>query len=198
MGTGPYRSRQRSACGIDLEAVEVGEVAVAGNAGRAMLVIKLVVAGRGPREKFKGAIRQIERSLKVRILAYLVLQISEERDGVRLHSLNLIRSGLLGLPQRGGWCRGLLGLSQVSFRLLTTRLRLAWLAGDVANHRQHGRAARCCVRPRIVVRRRKIGICALAPAANASTEAAAPMSTAARNLPRIVFMQFLPFGLVVG
>ncbi len=63
--------------GIDLEAVEVGEVAVAGNAGLAMLVIKLVVAGRGPVERFKSAIRQVERLLKVRILAYLVLQISE-------------------------------------------------------------------------------------------------------------------------
>jgi hypothetical protein len=99
MGTGPV--------GIDLEAVEVGEVAVAGNAGLAMLVIKLVVAGRGPREKFESAIRQIERLLKVRILAYLVLQISEERDGVRLHILNLIRSGLLGLPQRGAGVGGL-------------------------------------------------------------------------------------------
>ena len=89
------------AIGIVLEAVEVGEVAVAGNADRAVLVIKLVVAGRGPRDKFESAIRQIERVLKVRILAYLVLQISEERDGVRLHILNLIRSGLLGLPHRG-------------------------------------------------------------------------------------------------
>ena len=35
-------------CGIDQEAVVVGEVAVAGNAGLAMLAIKLVVAGRGP------------------------------------------------------------------------------------------------------------------------------------------------------
>ena len=114
-----------------------------------MLVIKLVVAGRGPVEKFKSAIRQIERLLKVRISAYLVLQISEERDGVRLHILNLIRSGLLGLPQRGGGVGGL-GVVQVSFAASPVAC-LAWLAGDVANHRKHGRAARCCVRPRIVV-----------------------------------------------
>ena len=117
----------QSPVGIDLEAVEVGEVAVAGNAGLAMLVIKLVVAGRGPREKFKSAIRQIERFLKVRILAYLVLQISEERDGVRLHSLNLIRSGLLGLPQRGAGVGGL-GVDAEFIRSLTGRL-LPRLAG---------------------------------------------------------------------
>jgi len=145
-----YRSRQRIACGIDLEAVEVREVAVSGNAGRAMLVIKLVVARRRPLQKFKGAIRQIERSLKVRILAYLVLQISQERDGGRVHSLNLIRSGLLGLPQRGAVVQAFGGAAAFA-RLLTTRLRLARLAGDVANHRQHGRATRRCVRPRIVV-----------------------------------------------
>ena len=79
-----------------------------------MLVIKLVVAGRGPLEKFKSAISQIERLLKVRISAYLVLQISEERDGVRFHSFNLIRRGLLGLPQRGAGVRGL-GVVQISF-----------------------------------------------------------------------------------
>ena len=150
------RSRQRHTLtsvigGIDQEAVVVGEVAVAGNAGLAMLVIKLVVAGRGPVEKFKSAIRQIERLLKVRISAYLVLQISEERDGVRLHSLNLIRSGLLGLPQRGAGVGGRVGGGADFIRSLTGRLHLAWLAGDVANHRQHGRFTRRCVRPRIVV-----------------------------------------------
>ena len=60
-----------------------------------MFVIKLVVAGGGPMEKFEAAIRQIERMLKVLILAHLVLQVSEERDGVGLHGLNLIRRGLL-------------------------------------------------------------------------------------------------------
>ena len=49
---------------IDQEAVEVGKVAVAGNAGCAMLVIKLVVAGRRALEKFESAISQIERILK--------------------------------------------------------------------------------------------------------------------------------------
>jgi hypothetical protein len=43
-----------------------------------------------------------------------------------------------------------------------------------------------------------VAFCAIAPVANANTEAAAPMSIGARNLLRIVFMQFLPFGLVVG
>ena len=119
--------------GIDLEAVEVGEVAVAGNAGLAMLVIKLVVAGRGPRDKFESAIRQVVRALKIRILSYLVLQITGNRDEVRLHGLNLIRSGLLGLPQRGGGVGGL-GVDAEFMPSLTSRLRLAWLAGDVANH----------------------------------------------------------------
>ena len=54
-----------------------------------MFVIKLVVAGGGPREEFESAIRQIERLLKVLILAYLVLQISEERDGVGLNMLSI-------------------------------------------------------------------------------------------------------------
>ena len=45
-----------------------------------------------------------------------------ERDGVRLHSLNLIRSGLLGLPQRGAGVGGL-GVGAVFIRRLTTRLR---------------------------------------------------------------------------
>ena len=102
-----YRRRLNTTVRIDLEAVVIGEVAEAGNASRAMLVIKLVVAGRGPVEKFESAISQIERLLKVRILAYLVLQISEDRDGVRLHALNLIRSGLLGLPERGAGVGGL-------------------------------------------------------------------------------------------
>ncbi len=103
-------------------------------------------------EKFESAIRQIERLLKVRILAYLVLQISDERDEVRLHRLNLIRSGLLGLPQRGAGVGGL-GVAADFIPSLTCRLRLAWLAGDVANHRQHGRPLQLVVRPRIVVRR---------------------------------------------
>ena len=38
-------------------------------------------------------------------------------------------------------------------RLLTSRLRLAWLAGHVANHRQHGRASDGCVGPIVVWRR---------------------------------------------
>jgi hypothetical protein len=37
----------------------------------------------------------------------------------------------------------------------------------------------------------------MAPAVNASIDAATPMSSSVRNLPRIVFMQFLPFGLEV-
>ncbi len=101
-----------------------------------MFVIKLVVAGGGPREKFESAIGQIERLLKVLILAYLVLQISEERDGVRLHGLNLIRSGLLGLPQRS--TEVVCGSGAVFIRLLTGKRVRVWLAGDVANHRQHG------------------------------------------------------------
>ncbi len=115
-----------------------------------MLVIKLVVAGGGLCNSFESAIRQVVRALEVRIISYLVLQISEERNGVRLHSLNLIRSGLLGLPQRGAGVGGLGGDAAFA-RLLTSGLRLAWLAGDVANYRQHGRFACRCVRPRIVV-----------------------------------------------
>src|SRR5579863_9851958 len=38
--------------------------------------------------------------------------------------------------------------------------------------------------------------CAVALTAHTSTEAAAPRRTAARNLCRIVFMQFLPFNVV--
>src|ERR1700722_2338998 len=55
--------------GIDQEAVEVREVAVAGNAGLAMFVIKLVVAGRWPADHFKSAICEVVRVLKVRISA---------------------------------------------------------------------------------------------------------------------------------
>ncbi len=109
-----------------------------------MLVIKLVVAGRGPVEKFKSAIRQIEGSLKVRIQAYLVLEISEERDGVRFHGLNLTRSSLLGLPQRGTGVVALFcgGVGADFIWSLARCFRRAWLAGDVADHRQHGRFTR--------------------------------------------------------
>src|SRR6202050_1540958 len=120
--------------GIDQEAVEVGEIAVAGNAGLAMLVIKLVVAGRGPADHFKSTIGQVVRVLEVRVSANLVLQISEERDRVRLHGLNLIRSGLLGLIQRGAGV-GRLGVGAGFFRRFTTSL-FAWLAGDVTDVRQ--------------------------------------------------------------
>jgi hypothetical protein len=109
-------------------------------------------------EKFERAIRQIERILKVRILAYLVLQISSDREEVRLHILNLIRSGLLRLPQRKWrpWWRaggaGVVGLWGVAgFMRGFTCGRLAWLAGDVANHCQHGGFTRGCVRPLTVV-----------------------------------------------
>ncbi len=128
------RSRHHGSIGIVLDAVEVGEVAVAGNADRAVLDIKLVVAGRGPRDHFESAIGRFVRVLKVRVLAYLVLLISDERDEVRLHILNLLRSGRLGCEQI------LSGVPDAVFtRLLTTGLRLAWLAGDVANHREHRR-----------------------------------------------------------
>src|ERR1700722_12289520 len=89
------RSCHHGSIGIVLDAVEVGEVAVAGNADRAVLGIKLVVARRGPRYKFESAIRQFVRVLKVRILAYLVLLISDERDEGRPHLLNLLRGGRL-------------------------------------------------------------------------------------------------------
>src|SRR6202050_886669 len=115
--------------GIDKEAVEVGEVAVAGNAGLAMLVIKLVVAGGGPADHFKSAVRQVVRVLKVRISSHLVLQVPEQRDRVRLHGLNLIRSGLLGCVQRGAGV-GRLGVGAGFFRRFTTRL-FVWLAGGV-------------------------------------------------------------------
>ena len=111
---------------------------------------QFVVAGGGFRDGLESAIRQVVRALEVRILADLVLQISEERDGVRLQSLNLIRSGLLGLPQGGGGVGGL-GVDAAFAPLLTRGLRLAWLAGDVAHHCQHGRFACGCVRPGIVV-----------------------------------------------
>jgi hypothetical protein len=63
-------------------------------------------------------------------LAYLVLLISDERDEIRLHTLNQIRSGRLGCVQI------LSSVPDTVFTLLlTTWLRLAWLAGDVANHR---------------------------------------------------------------
>src|SRR6202034_1338818 len=93
------RSRHHAPIGIVLDTVEVGEVAVAGNADRAVLGIKLVVARRGPRDKFETAIRRFVRVLKVRILAYLVLLISDERDAVGLHILTLLRRGRLGCVQ---------------------------------------------------------------------------------------------------
>src|ERR1700684_2012264 len=111
------RSRDYGSIGIVLDAVEVGEVAVAGNADRAVLGIKLVVARRGPRDKFETAIRRFVRVLKVRILAYLVLLISHERNEGRLHILNLLRGGRLGCQQI------LSGVPAAVFiRLLTTRL----------------------------------------------------------------------------
>ena len=67
------RSHHRGSIGIVLDAVEVGEVAVAGNADRAVLDVKLVVARRGPHDHFESTIVLLERVLKVRILAYLVL-----------------------------------------------------------------------------------------------------------------------------
>src|ERR1700735_1388187 len=63
-----------------------------------------------------------------------------------------MRSGLLGGVQRGAGV-GRLGVGADFCRLLTTRL-LAWLAGDVTNHRQYGRTLRIVVRPRIIVRGR--------------------------------------------
>ena len=76
------RSRHHGSIGIVLDAVEIGEVAVAGNADRAVLGIKLVIAGRGPGDHFESAISQFVGVLEVRVLAYLVLLISEERDQV--------------------------------------------------------------------------------------------------------------------
>src|ERR1700733_5328018 len=128
------RSRHYGSIGIVLDAVEVREVAITGNADRAVFRVKLVVAGRGPRDHLEGAVRQLIRVLKVRILSYLVLFISDERDKVRLHGLNLLRSRCLRCEQI---------LSRVTdavfTRLLPVWLRLAWLAGDVADHREHRR-----------------------------------------------------------
>ena len=99
------RSRDRVPVGIDLEAVVVGKVAVAGNAGLAMLVIKLVVAGRGPMEKFESAIGQVERLLKVRILAYLVLQISERSRRRRASWPQSDSQWPPGIATERCWCR---------------------------------------------------------------------------------------------
>ena len=129
-----------------LDAVVVVEVAEAADTRLAVVVVELVVAGRGALEELEGAPVLVEGVLEVRVVAVLVLLVAEHGDEVGLHRLDLLGGRVLRLVAHGRARALIAGVGR-----LLGLLGRSGLAGDVADRGQHRRRRRGGVRPRVVV-----------------------------------------------
>lgn len=85
-----------------LNAVVVVEVPEAAHTRLAVVVIELMIAGRGALEEFEGAPVLVKRVLEVRVVAVLVLLVAEHGHEVGLHPLHLLGGRVLRLVAHRG------------------------------------------------------------------------------------------------
>src|SRR5262249_50254899 len=93
------------------------------------------------------AVGVVKRALEIRESADLVLLVTEQRDEVGLHRLDLVRGRRLRLPARRVALTGLVA----EVLLLLGLDRRTGLARDVTDDGERARAERDRIRPRVVI-----------------------------------------------